>query len=75
MAAITATIATGMPHPTKNDAPRATIAASSAHGARRVSSTTAGSTAGSQPSSSPWSRSGPVTTTGSMPTGPVGSFV
>ena len=75
IAAITATTAIGMPHPTKNDAPSATIAAVSAHGARRVSSAGAVPIDGCQSSSCRGSSAiGPVATTGSTLTGPVGSF-
>ena len=75
IAAITETTATGMPQPTKNDAPRATIAANSAQGARRVSSIGTDPVDGSHSVSSGASMSGPVATTGSMPTGPVGILV
>src|SRR5690349_18935780 len=76
IAATTATTASGIAHPTKNEAQSATIAAMSAQGASLASSIVAVAPDGSQAgSSAASSATGPLTTTGSTPTGPVGSFV
>lgn len=80
IAATTEITAIGSPQPTKNELASATIAAISAQGASRVSSTAAVtvpvSVEGCQSVSRLTSSSiGPVTITGSTPTGPVGSRV